>query len=68
MRIKKIKNTSQENVILELGEGSTLSLPPGRSFQNVRVTNLDQIKDKVEVSSDLGEIRADNRNSHKLYD
>jgi len=68
MRIKKIKNKSAENVVLELGEGSSLSLPPGRSFQNIKVNNLDKIKDKVDVVSDLGEINENHPNKTRLYD
>jgi hypothetical protein len=64
MRIKKIENTSNEDVHLDLGEGSQLTLRPGSTFRNVRVENLDQIKD----TSDLGEIREDHSGPVKLFD
>jgi hypothetical protein len=68
MRIKKIENTSNEDVHLDLGEGSQLTLRPGSTFRNVRVENLDQIKDRVKVTSDLGEIREDHSGPVKLFD
>lgn len=68
MRIKVIKNISQEDVQLDLGEGTKMTLSPGASFKNVRVENLDQIKKKVKVTSDLGEIREDHSGPTKLYD
>jgi len=68
MRIKQIENISQEDVQLNLGNGSTLTLQPGASFNNVKVENLDQIKEKVKVTSDLGEIRENNPITTKLYD
>lgn len=66
MRVKKIENTSNEPVRLNLGKGLNLTLEPGASFSNIRVENLDQVKEKVKVTSDLGEINDPTRKD-KLY-
>jgi len=68
MRVKKIKNKSNEDVQLDVGDGSKLTLSPGSSFKNLRVENLDQIRSKVEVTSDLGEILETNNSKTKLFD
>jgi len=68
MIIKNIENISNESIQLSVGNGSTLTLDPGASFKNVEVENLDQIKEKVKVISDLGEIRENNPITTKLYD
>jgi len=68
MRVKQIENISQENVQLNLGSGIKLTLEPGASFKNIRVENLDKIKNKVKVTSDLGEICEDHSGSVRLYD
>jgi hypothetical protein len=68
MRIKKIKNVSDKDVQLDVGNGSHLTLQPGASFQNVQVENLDAVKEKVKVTSDLGEIREDHSGPVKLFD
>jgi len=68
MRVKKIKNKSNEDVQLNVGDGSKLTLSPGSSFNNLRVENLDQIRSKVEITSDLGEICETNSGPVKLYD
>jgi hypothetical protein len=68
MRIKKIENTCDEDVQLDLEGGGTLTLVPGTSFKNLRVRNLDEIKFKVKVSLDLGEINESDPRSAKLFD
>ena len=68
MRVKKIKNKSNEDVQLDVGDGSKLTLSPGSFFSNLRVENLDQIRSKVEVTSDLGEICETHSGKTKLYD
>ena len=67
MNIKNIKNISDESIQLNVGNGANLTLDPGASFQNVKVDNLDQIKEKVKVTSDLGEIRETPSTKSKLY-
>lgn len=68
MRIKKIENISQEDVQLDLGQGTNLTLKPGVTFKNIRVENLNSVKEKVKVISDLGEINENHSNTNKLYD
>lgn len=67
MRVKKIKNISEEPVQLKLGKGLYLTLAPGISFMNIRVENLDAVKERVQVTSDLGEIREDHFGPVKLF-
>ena len=68
MRVKKIKNKSNEDVQLDVGDGSKLTLSPGSSFNNLRVENINQIRSKVEVTSDLGEILETTNSKTKLFD
>lgn len=68
MRVKTIKNRSNEDVQLDVGNGSMLTLSPGDSFKNIQVENLDQIKSRVDVTSDLGEIGESIKHTTKLFD
>lgn len=70
MKTKKIKNISDKEVKIELDEikGCTLTLLPGREFENLHVYNLDEIKDKVQVTLDLGEISESTQNKTRLFD
>ena len=68
MRIKTIENISEEAVQLDLEDGSKLTLAPKNTFKNLRVKNVPNIKDKVRVVSDLGEINENHSGPVKLYD
>ena len=70
MKVKSIKNISNEDVKLELDNtpGCILTLLPGRKFENIHVYNLDEIRDKVQVTSDLGEIVETSKNPTRLLD
>lgn len=56
MRVKKLKNVSDSTVEVDLGQGTTVNLPPGQEIQNVRVDNVSDLREKCQVTSDLGEI------------
>jgi archaellum component FlaG (FlaF/FlaG flagellin family) len=67
MNVKTIKNISNENVELSVGNGSKLTLSPGSSFNNIQVENLNQVKEKVKIVTDLGEVNETNTSKSKLY-
>jgi hypothetical protein len=68
MRAKKIKNTSDSDVIVDLGEGTTVKLPPGQEIKNVRVENVGQLRGQCDVVSDLGEICEHRTDKTRLND
>jgi len=68
VRVKKIENVSKESVQVELEDGSKLDMLPGARFENLRIKNVFEIKDKVKLTSDLGEINENCPGPIKLYD
>jgi len=66
MRVKKIKNTSNLTAVVDLGEGTSLHLPPGQSVQNVRIENVEELRHSCEIVSDLGEIQERRTGKNKL--
>jgi hypothetical protein len=56
MRVKKIKNVSDHMVKVDLGQGTTVNLPPKQEIQNVRVENVSDLREQCRITSDLGEI------------
>jgi len=66
MRVRKLKNVSEHDVVAELDEGTTLIIPPNAEAKNIRVQNLTDIHEDCEVTSDLGEIRESKPGKTKL--
>jgi len=69
MRVKKLRNISNERVVLKFNDGIEISLPSGSEVYNVSVldSSLDEVRDKVAVVADLGEIN-EHSNTQKLFD
>ena len=57
MRAKRLKNTSDGEVTLEHKSGVKSILPPGAEVTDVDVTNEKELRGKVHLVADLGEIR-----------
>jgi len=57
MKVTGIKNCSDEQVVLEVRNGSKISLPPGVSHDHsVDVVNLAEVDKKISYTADLTEV------------
>ena len=69
MRVKSLKNTSQEKIRLVLSGGTVVYLPPGEKITNLRIENLDEVRGRADIVSDLGEINEKGHpNRTQLFD
>lgn len=66
MRIKRLTNTSEEEITLEHKDGVKSILPPKAEVTNVEITNENELRGKVHLVADLGEI-CGHSNKTKLY-
>jgi len=55
-RVRRLENTSEEILVVKHDDGVVTSIPPGGVLQNVRITNLEEVKGRASVTMDLGEI------------
>jgi hypothetical protein len=55
-RIRDLVNISDRAINVHLDSGAVVSLPPQSQIQNVRVTNLDEIRPSVIAEIDLREV------------
>lgn len=67
IKIKKLKNISESLIQLRLTDGFISLVPPGGTIEDIQITNLDEIKDSVSVTMDLGEVN-ESQNKTKLLD
>lgn len=69
-RIKKLKNNSGQHVVIIQDDGFTIGVPPGGILENINITNLAEIKDRVSVTIDLTEVmeRKNGQGRTKLRD
>lgn len=56
MRVKEIHNISNECVDIDQGKGVVSRLSPGSKINNICVENVEDIRDKVNLTYDLGEV------------
>jgi len=56
MRVTTIKNVHKKRITVETRNGMQVSLPPGQSFDDLDVTNLKKLGDKVTYTADLTEV------------
>lgn len=56
MRVASLKNSSGSPVQVKLSDGVEVTLPAGTALRNVDVSNVDEIRDRVEVINDLTEV------------
>lgn len=56
MRVKKLKNTSDEVIIVKHKDGVESSLPPGAEVSDVSITNEGELRGKAHIIADLTEI------------
>jgi hypothetical protein len=67
MRVKKLKNVSNEKITIDLGSNIKAVLPPGADITNIDVTNCEDLEDKAIITYDLTEV-VENSSKQKLYD
>ena len=56
MRVKKLKNVSNEKITLDLGSNVQTVLPPGADIADIDVTNCQELEDKAVITYDLTEV------------
>jgi len=69
MRVKKIKNVSNEQISVLTSNDMEISLPPNESYNNnLDVTNLKDLGEKVFYIADLTEVGKSTSSKQQLYD
>lgn len=56
MKVRKLTNTSEVQVPVEIDGGTTVYLPPRKSIENVEVRNMNSISRFVKANVDLSEV------------
>jgi len=56
MRVKKLKNISNDRIKVVHKEGIIAYLPPGAEITDVEITNEKDLKEKASIVADLTEI------------
>jgi len=56
MRIKKLRNVSNEKITVDFGSNIKAVLPPGAEIENEDITNCSELEDKVAITFDLTEV------------
>jgi len=59
MKLKKLENTSNQDVCINHKNGAKTTLPPGATLSDVNVINLEEIRGQTKSVVDLGEINED---------
>ena len=56
MNVRKIKNTSENDVAIQVDERTTIVIKPGMELKDTDVKNMDSIRKFVNVEYDLSEV------------
>lgn len=56
MNVRKIKNTSESDIAVQVDERTTIVIKPGMELKDMNVRNMDAIRKFVNVEYDLSEI------------
>lgn len=56
MNVRKIKNTSETDIAVQVDERTTIVIKPGMELKDMNVRNMDSIRKFVDVEYDLSEI------------
>lgn len=68
-RVKELKNVSLFPIDVKQSGGLTTSVPPKGVLKDVKVTNLDEIREHAVVTLDLTEVKfKESRSRQRLYD
>ena len=68
MKVINIKNVSDKRVSIIATNGMEVSLPPGQDYDNIDVTNLEELGEKVTYIANLTEVGNSDPNLQKLRD
>jgi len=60
-RIRKLKNISHFPINVEHSDGLITSVPPLGILENVKITNLDEVRSEAVVTMDLAEVKEPSR-------
>jgi len=66
MRVKSLKNISNEKITLDHGSDIKTVLPPGADIADVDVTNCSELEDRAAITYDLTEVN-ESRGKTQLY-
>lgn len=67
MRVRKLKNVSNEKITVDFGSNIQAVLPPGAEIENEDVTNCQELEEKASITYDLTEVN-EVRGKTKLND
>ena len=67
MRVSNIKNVSKKGVTLKTVSKMEIFLPPEQEFEDIDVTNLKKLGEKVSYVSDLTEVNRGKRGRAVLH-
>lgn len=56
MKLKLIKNISNDVISLKIKNGYFLKLHPDGVLEDIDVTNVEELRDKIDITSDLTEV------------
>jgi len=59
MKLKKLENTSNQDISIVHKNGAKTTLPPGATLSDVNVINLDEVKGQTKSVVDLSEVNED---------
>jgi len=57
MKVKMVENTTESDIVVDLGAGSSVTLKPGQVVENVDVQNHVQLNESTRVVYNLNEVR-----------
>jgi len=59
MKLKKLENTSNQDISIAHKNGAKTTLPPGATLSDVDIINLDEVKGQTKSVVDLSEVNED---------
>ena len=68
MKVKNIKNVSNERVLVRTADDMEINLPPNTDWDDLDVTNLDKLGEKVKYIADLTEVGNTGSKMQRLCD
>ena len=61
MKVSIIKNVSKKGITVKAKNGMEVYLPPGQEFEDIDVSNLEKLGEKVTYVSNLTEVNKKNK-------
>jgi len=57
MKVKMVENTTESDIVVDLGTGLSITLKPGQVVENANVQNHVQLNESTRVVYNLNEVR-----------